>query len=280
MATALPFAPSWCISSTRMEEKLQLRIYGDAALPTLIYLPGLHGDWTLIGGFRSAVAGRVRFVEMTYPRTLTWSLDEYATAIEDALAQNGIHRGWLLGESFGSQPLWSMLARGKFQAQGAILAGGFVCHPAQFVMRLTEKIIGILPSYLLVKIIFGYAKFARYRYRRSPETIAALDEFLARRRSEEDRRAAQHRLQLVAQSDPRAIVRTTKVPVFAIAGLLDPIVPWRLVRRWLQRNCPALRDFQIIRRADHAVLNTGHRDAARLILNWIDSQSPTPKALH
>ena len=58
-----------------MEEKLQLRVYGDASLPTLIYLPGMHGDWTLIGGFRNAVAGRVRFVEMTYPRTLTWSLD-------------------------------------------------------------------------------------------------------------------------------------------------------------------------------------------------------------
>ena len=60
----------------------QLRIHGDASLPTLIYLPGLHGDWTLVGGFREAVDGRVRFVEMTYPRTLTWSLDDYAAAIE------------------------------------------------------------------------------------------------------------------------------------------------------------------------------------------------------
>jgi len=27
-----------------MAEELQLRIHGEAALPTLIYLPGLHGD--------------------------------------------------------------------------------------------------------------------------------------------------------------------------------------------------------------------------------------------
>lgn len=267
--TPLRFPPASCISIPKMDEKLQLRIYGDAALPALVYLPGLHGDWTLIGSFRSAVAGRVRFVEMTYPRTLTWSVDDYAAAIEDALAQNGIRGGWLLGESFGSQPLWAMLARGNFQARGAILAGGFVRYPMQWAMRLMEKITGRIPTHLLVKIIFGYAKFARFRYRRSPETLATLDEFLARRRSEDDRRAAQHRLQLVAQNDPRAIARTTKVPVFGVVGLLDPLVPWPSVRRWLKGNCPALRDYKIIRRADHNVLNTGTPDAAKYILAWI-----------
>jgi hypothetical protein len=93
-----------------MPEDLQLRIYGEASLPTLIYLPGLHGDWTLIGGFRHAISDKVRFVEVTYPRTLTWSLDDYATAIESALAQNGITGGWLLGESFASQVVWGAVS--------------------------------------------------------------------------------------------------------------------------------------------------------------------------
>ena len=103
--------------------------YGDASLPTLIYLPGLHGDWTLIGGFRHAIGDRVRFVEITYPRTLTWSLDDYAAAVETALTKKGITRGWLLGESFSSQVVWAMVARGTFAAQGVILAGGFVKYP-------------------------------------------------------------------------------------------------------------------------------------------------------
>src|SRR5580658_10457255 len=103
------------IAPLTTEEKIELRIYGDASLPTLVYLPGMHGDWTLIGGFRKAVLRKVRFVEMTYPRTLTWSLDDYAAAIEDALLQNGISRGWLLAESFGSQLAWPILAHGKFQ---------------------------------------------------------------------------------------------------------------------------------------------------------------------
>jgi len=70
-----------------MKEKLEMRTYGDASLPTLIYLPGLHGDWTLVGSFRHALGGRVRFVEFTYPRTLTWSLDDYAANLESALAR-------------------------------------------------------------------------------------------------------------------------------------------------------------------------------------------------
>ena len=51
-----------------VEDVIQVRISGGPELPTLIYVPGLHGDWTLVGSFRKAVKGRVRFVEMTYPR--------------------------------------------------------------------------------------------------------------------------------------------------------------------------------------------------------------------
>jgi pimeloyl-ACP methyl ester carboxylesterase len=252
-----------------MEEAIQLRIYGDASLPTLVYLPGMHGDWTLIGGFRKAVLGRVRFVEMTYPRTLTWTLDDHAAAIEGALAKEGITSGWLLGESYGSQILWAMMARGKFQAQGIILAGGFVRHPAHRFMRLMEKITGRISARFFVKIVFGYAKFARRRYKDSPETLASLDEFIARR-SPEDKEAAQYRLKLVARYDPRPIAAQIKVPVYGLAGFLDPIVPWPLVRRWLRKKCPGFREFKVIRRADHNVLNTGIQASAKWTLEWIN----------
>src|SRR3989442_5059 len=92
-----------------MIDDLKMRVHGEASLPTLVYLPGMHGDWTLVSSFRAAIAGRVRFVEFTYPRTTTWSLDEYASGIEGMLLAKGIERGWLLGESFGSQPAWQMV---------------------------------------------------------------------------------------------------------------------------------------------------------------------------
>ncbi|MGH7981161.1 MAG: alpha/beta fold hydrolase [Limisphaerales bacterium] len=254
-----------------MDEKLELRVYGDPSLPTLVYLPGLHGDWTLIGGFRAAVAGRVHFVEMTYPRTLTWSLDDYAEAIEKELSKAGITRGWLLGESFGSQPMWTLIARGQFQVLGAVLAGGFVRYPGQRFLRMLEKCVGPIPSFLFVKVIFGYARFARFRYRHSPQTLATLDEFLARRRDRRDREAAQHRLHLVGDNDPRKTAMTTQVPIFALAGVVDPIVPWLPIRRWLKGNCPAMRDFKIVRHADHNVLNTGTQESAKWILGWMQA---------
>jgi len=251
-----------------MAEELQLRIHGEASLPTLIYLPGLHGDWTLIGGFRQAISNQVRFVEITYPRTLTWSLDDYAAAIETALAQNGISDGWLLGESFASQVVWTMLTRGKFRAQGVILAGGFVKYPIHRAIRMAEKITARISTRLLVWIFFGYARVARFRYRRSPQTLASLDEFISRR-TELDRRAAQHRLHLVAQNDPRPIVRQTRLPVFGLSGFFDPIVPWPLVRRWLRKNCPALRDYKVIASADHNVLSTAPKESAAQVREWM-----------
>ena len=251
-----------------MTEKLEMRVYGDASLPTLIYLPGLHGDWTLIGSFRRALAGRVRFVEVTYPRTLTWSLEDYARAVEAALADRGIVRGWLLGESFGSQVVWPLVARNQFQIQGVILAGGFVRHPMRWGVRLAERMSGGISLTLLTCILFGYAKVARFRFRHAPEVLANLKEFIDRR-TELDRQAATHRLRLIAQHDPRQIARQVKLPVYALSGLVDPIVPWFWVRPWLKNNCPNLRQYKIIGRADHNVLVTAFQPAAEHVLRWI-----------
>ena len=77
-------------------ETIQLRVHG-AKEPTLVYLPGLHGDWTLVGAFRDALGGRARLVEFAYPRRTDWTLENYAQAVEEALIAQGIQRAWILG---------------------------------------------------------------------------------------------------------------------------------------------------------------------------------------
>jgi pimeloyl-ACP methyl ester carboxylesterase len=252
-----------------MSEQLQIRIHGPDSLPTLVYLPGLHGDWTLIGSFRRALGGRVRFVEITYPRTLTWSLDDYAAGVETELARHSITQGWLLAESFSSQVLWSLLARKRFQAEGVVIAGGFVRHPMNWGVRLAEYFCGAISLALLTRILFGYARIARLRSRNSPEVTAALDEFLARR-TRLDQQAAKHRLHLLAQNDPCDIARNVNVPVYAITGLFDPIVPWVAVRHWLRKNCSALKEYRIIRHSDHNVLGNASKTAAEYVLKWMN----------
>ncbi len=251
-------------------EQLQLRVHGDASLPTLIHLPGLHGDWTLVSSFKAAVAGRFRFVEMTYPRTLEWSLADYAAHIRAALREHGITHGWIIGESFGSQIVWPFLQLGEdgFTVDGVILAGGFVRHPWNWLVRLGHYMNNRWPRWFFRLALFVYGQYAKLRHRRAPETLACISEFVQRRLEPLDRQAMRHRLALIAANDPRPIAQQTRLPVFALVGLVDPLVPAVPVLRWLRRNCPGFRDSRLIWRADHNVLGTAPAASAEQILRW------------
>jgi pimeloyl-ACP methyl ester carboxylesterase len=267
-------------------EELQTRVFGDATLPALIHLPGLHGDWTLVTGFRVALKDRVRFVEITYPRSLLWSIDDYTNAIEQTLLSQGITHGWVIGESFGSQFAWELMAgnlpgtsrsqadgdKTRFKVDGIILAAGFVKHPWKHgpgLMRwLGEKT--TMKQY--ARELKLYACYARFRHRHSPEALGSLNEFVARR-TNMDRRAMWHRLALLDQYDPRPVARQTHAPVYYLAGCVDPLVPWPLVRGWLRRNCPGYRTGRTFWLSDHNVLGCSPARAADQVVKWIGGHS-------
>lgn len=320
-------------------EALQARLHGEAALPTLIYLPGLHGDWTLVSSFRAAVAGKVRFVEFTYPRTLSWTLADYADAILDALARHGIANGWLLGESFGSQVAWAVLARlqeragecgdsaskttaanapvhagqersggllraeasarrgpgvalatdvqphsapapartnsritnpASFTPAGLILVGGFVKHPWPWGARFLRRLGQHMPRWGVAAFLKVYHTYAHFRHRDAPETRASIREFVERR-TPLDSEAMGARLGLVATNDPRPVARRATLPVFYLAGLVDPLVPWPYVRWWLGRHCPGYRGGRTCWIGDHNALATRPAQAARIILAWLSA---------
>lgn len=217
--------------------RIQLRIHGPADAPALVYLPGLHGDWTLVGSFREALGDRVRFVEVAYPDTLTWSLKEHAIAIETALGKKGINRAWLLGESFGSQIAWTMVTRHRFQSDGLIFAGGFVRHPARWAANATAWCGLKIPIALIRAMLRVYAILGPWRFRSYPETAACIHRYVDSF-TENRRKALVYRLRLLAESDLCAPSRQIQTPVFALSGFWDPVVPWMAVRTWLRRNCP------------------------------------------
>ncbi|MCF7709250.1 MAG: alpha/beta hydrolase [Verrucomicrobia bacterium] len=280
------------------EETLQIRIHGDASLPTLIYLPGIHGDWTLIGSFKKAVQGRVRFVEFTYPRTLTWSLDDYAHSVISALRDNNIHEGRLLAESFGSQVAWAIIKKYSkqsletphehgtvtpasqrrnrlqkekitFNPSGVILAAGFVRHPVVFGAHCAYYVFRYTPRFGRAASLWIVKKYAALRHLKAPETKSEINEFIARR-NDADWAAVTHRLDLVRRNDPRRIARTMNpsIPVDFIAGIVDPIVPYPPVIHWLKRHCPGFRYSKVISPADHNVLSTAPQKSAKIIMNW------------
>lgn len=253
-----------------MEEALQIRVHPVAGAPALVYLPGLHGDWTLVADFREAVAGRVTFVEFTYPRTMTWTLTDYARAVTAALAGHGIGRGWLLAESFGSQVAWAMVAEGGagWSIDGLILAGGFVRYRQPWLARWGARVFRRLRAERLQRPLRVYAWVVRW-WRRCGDTARAdLDEFVARR-TEADKLAAAHRLDLIAVADWRPVAERTTLPVYHLTGGLDPVVPWRPQQRWLARHCPGHRGARVILAADHNVLGSAPRAAAEQVLRWM-----------
>ena len=249
-----------------MNDGLQIRIQ-DSDGPTLIYLPGTHGDWTLNGAFRREINGRARLVEFTFPRTLDWSLADYANAIEQKLIANKIVRGWILAESFASQIAWAWVGQTSkhFEIEGIILAGGFVRHPIIPAVQFANFLMRHIPHALLKTILWFYAIYARAREGDSAEIRADLQEFI-QRRTPIDLLAAAHRLDLIVQNDLRSIAGATNIPVFYLTGLIDPIVPWPLVQPWLKKNCPGYRSWKIIFTSDHHVLGAGKKSACQILV--------------
>lgn len=252
-----------------------MRIHGDRELPNLIYLPGLHGDWTLVSSFRAAVREHICFIEFTYPRTTTWTLEDYAREVIDALSANGIRSGWILGESFSSQVAWQIAEMSreenkKFALHGVILAGGFARYPILTGVKFVRSVNSAMPLWMIRVGLNIYSKYARLRHRRAPETLASIGEFVARR-TEEDRQAILHRYGLILSSRADEIACRCDIPVYALTGFIDPVVPWLWTLPWLRRRCPGLREHRIILNADHNVLGTAPRPSAEQILKWMSA---------
>lgn len=255
-----------------VEEVLQIRVHGSPELPTLIYLPGTHGDWSLIAGLRKRFLPEFCFVELTYPRTATWTLDDYVSHILDALKCHGIKHGWLLGESFGSQIVWLLadVSSVDFKCHGIILAGGFGRHPFPWGVDLAiwgfQKL--IRDETKVQQVMKSYARWVRWFYEATSDRDTSIHDFI-QRRTHEDGRAAIHRLKLIRDNQPQALITRLTIPVFSLSGVWDALVPWYLVTPWLKRHCPGYRESKLILSADHNVLFSAPTKSARAIREWL-----------
>jgi hypothetical protein len=204
------------------ENELQIRVDGDPPKTCLIYLPGVHGDWTLLTSFRELAEKEFFLVQVTYPRTLTWTLEDYATAIDQALARHEIKVGWVLAESFSSQVAWAWLKlaqqnRSSFQFSGIILAGGFVLYPFIPLVRAAGHFFELTPWRLWKMLFWIYIQYSYFRHRHVPASAQTVHEFIARR-TKLDIAAMRHRLKLMAEYDPRTVAAQAPCPVYLLAG--------------------------------------------------------------
>lgn len=254
------------------EETLEISIHGSNEHPTLIYLPGTHGDGTIITPLRHLLSPHCRFVEITYPRTTAWSLTDYARHISNALSSQGITEGWLLAESFGSQIAWSLANElaGGFHCQGIILAGGFGRHPFPWGVRLAIKGLRWLTAKesRVNRVMRIYRRMVKVCYESTSDTEQAVKSFIERR-TPVDALAAIHRLYLIATNYPHESIACTQLRVYSLSGFWDGLVPWYLVTPWLRHHCPGYKESAMIYTADHNVLFSAPSKSARTILKWL-----------
>lgn len=244
---------------------VSIRIH-DGAGPTVIYLPGIHGDWGLIGAFRRALGSRVRFVEFAYSKEDV-TMAQLAGLVHVELTARGVSTGWILGQSFGSQVGWALIARG-FKANGVILAGGFVKHPWPWGAQLFRALLSGMPMVLITPGYRAYSALANAFSTRGPEEAEEILAF-ARGRGRSEWKATTSRLALIALGDPRPTARAMREPVHYLGGMFDVLVPWPIVTRWLRRECPGYKGEVIIRSSDHNVLGCSPRESAEYVLSWI-----------
>lgn len=254
---------------------LSASVQGDPGGPVLVYLPGVHGDDTLLGSFRAQVGDDIRLVTFTYPLSTSVNLPDLAAVVWTQLRSLTDQPVWLLAESFGSQVAWAMLSQVRsapntaLPVQGVILAGGFVRHPWPWAVAAVRWLLGSL-SPRVIRVFFRiYPWWARFAYRNAPEILAALPEFVGRRREPADQAAMLHRLLLIELADLRQVARETRLPVYQLTGLWDPVVPWPWVRNWLRHDCPGWKESVVITGADHVVLGTGTAPAVAAVRRWL-----------
>jgi pimeloyl-ACP methyl ester carboxylesterase len=162
--------------------------------------------------------------------------------------------------------------RPGFTIRGIVLAGGFVRYQPLWLVRLGGRAFTRMPARRLQSALSLYVRVARRLRYRSAAFAGDLTEFLARR-TEADKLAAAHRLELIARADWRSLARQTRLPVFHLAGFFDPVVPPGPVRRWLRRHCPGFRAARLIFASDHNVLSSAPHHAADQVLAWIRASS-------
>ena len=248
----------------------------------IIYLPGVHGDDSLAAGCRDRLGPGLRWVPTRYRVHPGGTLDRLVDEVLWQVRKAGVDHGWLLAESFGSQVAWALLARCRndraagFRPLGLVLAGGFVRHPMPWAAGCLGRWGRRAPTPLVKAILEVYRAYGWVRFAGDRPALRGLTRFCRRRARPRDRETVADRLELIAEVDLRAAASAVTVPVHALAGCWDVIVPWPPVFRWLARHCPGWRGGRVLAAGGHAVLVERPATSARIVAEWVLGSSRGP----
>ncbi len=245
-------------------DRLLHRISGPEQAPVLVYVPGIHGDWTPMVNCRGYLARRLRLVELAYPWRARWLLDDFADALAAKLDELGIESAHLLAESFGSIVGWQFALTRPRRVRSLVLAGGFCRPPWSSFLPAALATMAAIPPRWVDSVIGAYIRL--HAGRRDYDADAGFPPFSASR-GREGWRACRNRLRVIRATDLRRRLGEIRCPVAYVGGGRDLVVPVRREIRCLRESLhPDCRFTQwIVEGAPHPILPARPQSVA----NWI-----------
>ena len=242
---------------------------GNQDAPPIVYLPGVHGDWTPQVAARPLIGRDYHFVETAYPRIETWSIDDYGRALNNLLDELGIEAAHVVGESFGSLVGWQFGIANPGRVRSFTLVGGFAQPPRFRIAAAAAAALTTLPTALLESSIDFYVsgKSALGEFREMFELGA-----YPATRTEQGRRATANRMRIIQASDFSDQLAQVEFPVRYLGGAKDIVVPVRREIATLEAKLPPHCDFQseLLRGTPHAMIASHPEQTVDRISRWVN----------
>ena len=241
---------------------------GDPNATPLLYLPGVHGDWTPQVRARPLLSRNFHLVETAYPRIENWSIEDYALALKELLDGLAIQSAHIVGESFGSLVGWQFGIANPERVRSFTLVGGFSRPPRFRAAAAAAAVLKSLPTSLLESAIDLYVagKSAVGEHREIFDSGA-----YPATRTPRGRRATANRMSIIQDSEFRDQLKEIGFPVRYLGGERDVVVPVRREIATLQAMLPLHCDFrsELVAGAPHAVVASHPEECAEHLSRWV-----------
>ena len=263
-------------SKHAIEDDLRYRISGEASSPTLLYLPGVHGDWTPQAAAAPILAEHFRLIETAYPKNPAWALSEFVAAVVRLLDRLKIPSTHLAAESFGSLVGQQFALEHPERVQSLTIVGGFTRAPDARMIRLTRLGLERLPTRLFEGGVDVYVALRRNRGALHP-TPHQVDLPYDAVRTEAGRRATVRRFEIIGQTDLRPRLHELQLPVRYLGGEHDLIVPTKREIATLEELLPDSAAFEshLIAKGPHMIIASHAEETVKRIVEWWTDSSQT-----
>jgi pimeloyl-ACP methyl ester carboxylesterase len=262
--------------SFNQNQSLLYRISGPPDAPVLIYIPGIHGDWTPMRRLQPLLSQRLRLVEVAYPRAPEWSLEDYTARLLDLFLLLDIGPAHLLAESFGSLIGLDFALHCPERVRSIVIAGGFCSSPGRLRVGLARRLLGLIQPRIFE---WGIDLYLAWVIRgRLPIEGDFREDFFPASRTRRGWQAVLSRLDIIRRTDFRPRLARLRTPIFYLGGSRDWVVPVRrtidLFKRCLHESC-VFRNL-VIPGAPHAILPACARSISGIITDWVGERQRQP----